>query len=867
MSDDNRIISSMSALLGQNKAETTPEGKPLPVIIQKLTVRPIHRRTQDIGNWRQAMRAAEATIPRRTELYDLYEEIMLDGHLTSVVEKRIMAVTNCQWMFVDAKGKEVDFMNDWIDTPDFELVVEEILNSKIWGYTMLEFDFYKEGGVGVFLIPRKHMRPELGMVAYEQTANVGINIREGIYANTVLEAGKEKNLGLLLKAAQYVIYKRGNFGDWAQFAEIFGMPLIDAVWDGYDENQRLMLLKALEEMGGGGQLVRPAGTELNFIQGGTNNPTGDLYKNLIECCNAELSKLILGQTETTESSPGSGYAQAAQHGETEDDINRSDRNFVRRILNRRLCKMFEANGIDLNGGYFKIKNDYEEKLSKSDQLNLELRLKNEGGIPIDDDHFYETYGIEKPANYDELKAELKEKAAAQQFSGGFGLNDKQEGGVFHKLRSFFFRAPTKATGADINVQLHELYNHECCSSDDSEFITLADGDIFNEDFIYDIFKGYLKDGQIHQSYYFDVAKMFKEAMMKGLGGDSSIAYKNTLRQHLEHNIYAFSAAKSMTVMSEMSKQLLDENGKLRSFAAFRNAVVPIDKEFNNHFLKTEYRSAVAMAQMADKWENLKGYDKLEYRTVKDNRVRESHAKLDGLVLDTNDKLWSTLWPPNDWGCRCNVVPAPGAIIDENKRKVAVSFLKSDAIKPYFKRNSGIEKTVFNDKHPYFTRLKSKPFGAIKDKQFFAVENYNMRPAEYLVKDKNRKPLSYETDEKTALEKFEQLKGKTKTADGNEYDLSSWNHKANHKGQRRWEYMSHVKEVLQDADEVWSTEDKGKIYKRYVKYYQGKPLVFSFPIDAPENWTFYESDLEIEKGKEVFLKLRANVRKGILIYRK
>lgn len=866
MSEDKRIISSISGLLGQDKAEVTPEGKPQPVIIQKLTVRPINRRSQDIASWRQALRAAEATIPRRVELYDLYEEIMLDGHLTSVVEKRILSVTNCEWMFVDKNGKEVEFMTKWIDTPDFELVVEEVLNSKMWGYTMLEFDFYKNDGVGVFCIPRKHMRPELGMVSYEQTANAGINIREGVYANTILEAGKEKNLGLLLKAAQYVIYKRGNFGDWAQFAEIFGQPLIDAVWDGYDENQRIMLLEALEAMGGGGQLVRPAGTELNFVQGGSNNPTGDLYRNLIECCNAELSKLILGQTETTESSAGSGYAQAAQHGETEDDINRSDRKFVRRILNRRLCKIFEANGIDLKGGSFQIKNDYEEKLSKTDQLNLELRLKNEGGIPIDDDHFYETYGIEKPANYDELKAEMKEKAAAQQFSGGFGLSEKQdqEGGVFHRLKNFFFKAPNKAAGANISLQLHELYNHECCRDEhDYEFITLADGDIFNEDFIMDIFKGNLKDGQIHQDYYFDVAKMYKEAMLKGLGGDSSVAYKNTLRQHLEHNIFAFSAAKSMTVMSEMSKNLLDENGKLRSFAAFRNAVVPIDKEFNNHFLKTEYRSAVAMAQMADKWENLKVYDKLEYRTVGDNRVRKDHAKLDGMVLDTNDKLWSTLWPPNDWGCRCNVVPAPGAEI--KKREDAVKFINSGEIKPYFKRNSGIEKTVFHDNHPYFRKLNSKPFGTTSDKQFLAVEHYGMRPIENIVKDKNRKELRIETDKEAALAKFEKLKAKVKTVDGDIYDLTDWKHKPEHKGEERWKYINQAKEVLEDADEVWSTiKTDGKLYQNYIKYYKDKPVVFSYPVDDRADFTFYTADIETDG---TYQKLRSISRRGVLIHRK
>jgi len=432
--------------IGYNRAEKDSEGKDNPVLIQQLTVRPINRKTQNIGNWRDAMRAAEATVPRRTELYDLYDDIRLDAHLRSVCDKRIMSVTNVDWVFLDSNGQEVEQFKDWIDTPEFELVVSEILNSKLWGYTMLEFDFYPDGRWGVFSIPRKHIRPELGVVAFEQTANFGINIREGVYADTVLEVGNEKDLGLLLSAAQYVIYKRGNFGDWAQFAEVFGMPLVDAVWDGYDESQRVLLLEALEKMGSGGQIVRPAGTQLQFVQGGSNNPTGDLYNNLINACNSEISKLILGQTETTESSASSGYAQASVHADTENDINRSDRNFVRRILNRRLVKIFEANGIDIKGGTFSIRNDNEEYISKKDRLEMDLKLKS-AQLPISDDYFYETYGIEKPEDYEAQKQEMKEKAAAQQMQP-FGLSLKEDLAdedlppmsklnFLHRLKSFF----------------------------------------------------------------------------------------------------------------------------------------------------------------------------------------------------------------------------------------------------------------------------------------------------------------------------------------------------------------------------------------------------------------------------------------------
>ena len=44
-----------------------------------------------------------------------------------------------------------------------------------------------------------------------------------------------------------MIYKRGGFGDWAEYAEIFGMPFQVAKYNNYDEATRQELIRALEQ--------------------------------------------------------------------------------------------------------------------------------------------------------------------------------------------------------------------------------------------------------------------------------------------------------------------------------------------------------------------------------------------------------------------------------------------------------------------------------------------------------------------------------------------------------------------------------------------------------------------------------------------
>ena len=56
----------------------------------------------DINKWRLAIRSAEdAMYPDRTLLLDIYNDILLDMHLTAVIDKRIEAVKGTELIFSD----------------------------------------------------------------------------------------------------------------------------------------------------------------------------------------------------------------------------------------------------------------------------------------------------------------------------------------------------------------------------------------------------------------------------------------------------------------------------------------------------------------------------------------------------------------------------------------------------------------------------------------------------------------------------------------------------------------------------------------------------------------------------------------------
>lgn len=57
---------------------------------------------------------------------------------------------------------------------------------------------------------------------------------------------------------------------------------------------------------------------------------------------------------------------------------------------------------------------------------------------------------------------------------------------------------------------------------------------------------------------------------------------------------------------------------------------------------------------------------LQYLATEDDRVRDTHLALNGLVLPKNDPFWQDHYPPWEWNCRCRVRPMNPDLVDEER---------------------------------------------------------------------------------------------------------------------------------------------------------------------------------------------------------
>lgn len=376
------------------------------IVINQITIRSIDRTRKDIKDWRLALEFAEAVIyPRRTRLYDLYADIELDGHLSGIIEKRFASVINKALQF-EVDGKHVDAMDELINSKNFRDLQKEILKSITHGITGLEFIPGKEFCFA--RIPRKHIKPHVQVISLEQSSEDGIN-----YSNvkSVWVVGDKDDLGLLLKCAPYAIYKKGNFGDWAQYVEIFGQPVRIVKYDAHDKATKMELTQVLEESGSSLALMIPKQADFEMKDGKQSNGDGQLQQRLKDACNEEMSIIILGNTETTKSSNSSGYAQAEIHSGQQAEIMRSDMAFLLNMLNTpKFFSILQSYGYPVQGGKFVFAKQFDLKALK-DRKDIDLAVSAK--VPIADDYWYNTYGIPKPDDYEVMRAKMDAEKEAK----------------------------------------------------------------------------------------------------------------------------------------------------------------------------------------------------------------------------------------------------------------------------------------------------------------------------------------------------------------------------------------------------------------------------------------------------------------------
>jgi hypothetical protein len=351
---------------------------------------------KEIKDWKTGVMAAtDPENPRRGNLMRFYEALMLDNHLASVIDTRILRVQRSSFKLLDAKGEENYELKELLERPWFEDLVRLVLLSRFQGATLIEmFDVDAETQelARVDEIPQSNFIAQKGLVIKEEYDDNGADYRTGAFADYYLQVGGDWDLGMLNQLAMIVLAKKLGIGSWMSYVDKFGVPPIFAITDRMDTGRRDELFEMLSNfrqnmfavLQGNEKIEVPRISETNQHQ---------VFLSLIDSvCNKEISKRVLGGTATTDEKSFVGSAEVQER--VAQDRYEADKLLFKYIFNTKVrprltkissiyagfanCTFEWDNQETLNiNGYI----DAVSKLSTSFEFDTE-EIKARTGLPI-----------------------------------------------------------------------------------------------------------------------------------------------------------------------------------------------------------------------------------------------------------------------------------------------------------------------------------------------------------------------------------------------------------------------------------------------------------------------------------------------------
>lgn len=205
--------------------------------------------------------------------------------------------------------------------------------------------------------------------------------------------------GLALPALFYFMLKSYDVTSWAAFIDRYGFPIrLGKYGKKATKDDINTLRRAVASIGADFGAVIPEGATIEIIESKTSSENSEAYQKMATWIDKQISKLVLGQTMTTDD--GSSRAQGQVHEEVRQDIANADSIAVADTLNSCLVVPY----INLNFGE---QERYPEiVLYKPDERNIEqvvsaIEKLAPHGLTVKADEIRSMLGLSKPEEKDE----------------------------------------------------------------------------------------------------------------------------------------------------------------------------------------------------------------------------------------------------------------------------------------------------------------------------------------------------------------------------------------------------------------------------------------------------------------------------------
>lgn len=311
----------------------------------------------DLALWNQSTRIGGGITPARITtilrqadsgdmraLMDLANECrQRDSHLQAVLATSEETIASLPWQLVavDEKERAKDRRaREWVEgvlrsIPNFARLLGHLAGAVYYSYAVSEILWTKQEGK---LVPydfknlahrRFGFRLADGRFVWRDDGmgNEGIDFREEhpfkfIVSQPRVTGDIANREGLCRALVWMSVFRNWVIADWLKTAEVSWKPWRIGSYqkNGTDTTDKESLENVMRRLTTDGAAVIPNSSAIDISWPGGATISGRTHSEFCNTLASEMSKCVLGQTETTQSSKSSGYAQAKVHDAIRKDL-------------------------------------------------------------------------------------------------------------------------------------------------------------------------------------------------------------------------------------------------------------------------------------------------------------------------------------------------------------------------------------------------------------------------------------------------------------------------------------------------------------------------------------------------------------------
>lgn len=276
-----------------------------------------------------------------------------DGHLAAEMNKRKLALLGLDWTIVPPRGATAaEKANaEWLTEvlADAVVPIEDLILALMdavgHGFAPVELEWRQEGNE---LLPSFTPQPQEWFKLDRQRRQINLcdNSPDGaplqafgwvFHTHGKPKTGYAARLGLHRLLSWPFLYKSYALGDFAEFLETFGLPMIvGKYYSGASAEDKNSLFRAVADLGHNARAIMPTEMQLE-IQKITGGGEGSQHMLMVDWADRCQSKVILGQTMSAEAKAGGlGSGNADLHKEVRRDILLADAREIAGTITRDL---------------------------------------------------------------------------------------------------------------------------------------------------------------------------------------------------------------------------------------------------------------------------------------------------------------------------------------------------------------------------------------------------------------------------------------------------------------------------------------------------------------------------------------------------